>query len=71
MWNLIQNLPKNTFCNESGSEITLANYKVKYIAKVIRSIENRRIFLKRTTRKIINQKGGLHNFLKPLIVGYN
>ena len=35
--------------------------------KVITSLENRGILLKETTRKIINQEGGLLNFLKPLM----
>ena len=35
--------------------------------KVIKSLENKRILLKRTTTKITSQKGGFPNFLKPLI----
>ena len=33
-----------------------------------RSLENRGIFLKRTTRKIISQEGGFLRFLKTLIL---
>ena len=40
---------------------------MKDIIKVIRSIENRGILLKGTTGKITIQKGGLFNFLVPLM----
>ena len=39
----------------------------KNIIKVIRSLENRGILLKATTRKIISQEGGLLNFIGPLM----
>ena len=35
--------------------------------KVIKSFENRGIFIKGTTRKITNQEGGFLNFLRPLM----
>ena len=35
--------------------------------KVIRSLENRGILLKGTTRKITSQEGGFRNFLRPLM----
>ena len=40
---------------------------IKDISKVIRSLENRHILLKETTRKITSQEGGFPNFLKPLM----
>ena len=51
----------------AGLKITLTNTKMKDIIKKIRSIENRGILLKGTTGKIIIQKGGLFNFLGPLM----
>ena len=63
MWNLIPNLPKNKFRNESGSEITLAKYEIKYIAKVIRSIENRGIFWKELQEKLLIKKEDCITFL--------
>ena len=62
MWNLIPNLPKNTFRNESDSEITLAKYEIKYIAKVIRSIENRGIFWKELQEKLLIKHDIFNNF---------
>ena len=35
--------------------------------KVIKSLENRGILLKGTTRKITSQEGGFSNFLRPLM----
>ena len=35
--------------------------------KVIKSLENREILLKGTTRKITSQEGGFLNFLRPLM----
>ena len=40
---------------------------MKDIIKVINSLENRRNFLKGTTRKITSQEGGFLNFLRPLM----
>ena len=39
----------------SGSGITLTNHEIKEIIKVIKSLENRGISLKETTRKIASQ----------------
>ena len=47
-----------------GSEISLTNNEIKDIIKAIRSLENRRVLLKGTTRKITTQEGGFLNFLK-------
>ena len=41
-----------------GAGITLPNNEIKDIMKVIKSIENRGILLKGTTRKITSQEGG-------------
>ena len=49
-----------------GLEITLTNNKIKDIMKVIKSLENRGILLKRTTRKITSQEGGFLN-VRPLM----
>ena len=49
------------------SGITLTNNEIKDIIKVIRSLENRGILLKGTTRTITSQEGGFLNFLKPLM----
>ena len=35
--------------------------------KVIKSLENRGILLKETTKKIVNQEGGFLDFLRPLM----
>ena len=40
------------------SGITLTNNRIKDIMKVMKSLENRGILLKGTTRKIISQEGG-------------
>ena len=45
----------------------LRNNEIKYTTKVIKSLENRGISLKGITRKINGQKGGLLNFLGPLM----
>ena len=47
-----------------NSGITLTN-RIKCIINVIKSLENRGILLKETTRKIISQ-GGFLNYLRPL-----
>ena len=38
-----------------GSGITLTNSEIKYIIKVIKSLENREILLQETTQKITSQ----------------
>ena len=52
----------------SGSELTVAKNEIKDITEVIRSLENRGILLKRTTRKIGSKKGGFLNVLRPLML---
>ena len=47
----------------TGSGITLTNKEIKDIIKVIKSLENRGISLKGTTRKITSQKGRFPIFL--------
>ena len=46
---------------------TLTKNKTKDIIKVMRSLKNRGILLNGATEKIISQKGGLLNFLNPLM----
>ena len=55
------------FITSRGSGITLTNNEIKDIIKVSKSLENRGILLKGTTRKITTQQGGFLNFLRPLI----
>ena len=47
--------------------ITLTDNEMKDITKVIKSLENRGILLKGTTKKISSQEGGFLNFLRPLM----
>ena len=47
-----------------GSGITLINYETKDIMEVVTSLENRRILLKETTRKITSQEVGFLNFIR-------
>ena len=49
------------------SGITLTINEMKDIIKVIKSLENREISLKKTTRKITSQDGGFLNFFRPLM----
>ena len=49
------------------SRITLTNNEIKNIIKVSKSLENRGILSKGTTRKISSQEGGFLNFLRPLM----
>ena len=55
------------FSSSTGSETTLTNNEIKYIIKVIKSIENRAILLKGTTRKIISQERRFLKFLRLLM----
>ena len=50
-----------------GSRLKLTNNEIKDIIKVIRSLENKGIFFKGTTNKIINQERGFLNFPRPLM----
>ena len=49
-----------------SSEVTLTNHEIKYIMKVIRSLENRGTLLKATTKNINNEEKGFLNFSRPL-----
>ena len=49
-----------------GSGVTQAKHEVKDM-KVTRSLENGEILLKRGTKKITSQEGGLLNFIMPLM----
>ena len=46
------------FASSKSSEITLTNNEIKDIMRVIKSLENRGILLKGTTRKSTSQEGG-------------
>ena len=50
-----------------GSGITLTSNEMKYVMKVIKSLENRWILLKGTTRKITSHRGEFLDFLRPII----
>ena len=50
-----------------GSGTTLTNNEVKYIIIGPWSLENRKILLTGTTRKISSQEGGFLKFLRPLL----
>ena len=50
-----------------GSGLAITNNEIKDIIKVIRSLENKAILLKGTTKKITGHERGFLNFLKPLI----
>ena len=62
--NKLNELNKKITTSE-GSKITITNNETKVIMKVIRSLENRGILLKETTKKVSRQEGRLLNFLKP------
>ena len=65
--NVIGKAIKKKLPNFKCSGLTLTNNEIKDIIKVIRSLENRGIFLKGTTRKTTNQEVGFLNFLRPLM----
>ena len=58
---------KKAFDNVLGTGITLTDSEIKDITKIIKSLKNRGILLKGTTRKITGQEGGFLNFLRPLM----
>ena len=68
--NTLREIPKDKLCrilkNEvevlKGSERTLRNNEIKYIIKIINSLENRGVSLKGTTKNITSQK--VFNFLR-------
>ena len=49
---------------------TLKNNEIKYIMKVIKSLENRGILFKGTTKKTTRQEGRFLNFLRPLMTAF-
>ena len=67
----------DTGLNVLGKKIEIGNLPItdsevthkltKDIVKVIKSLENRGILLKGSTRKITSQEGGFLNFLRPLM----
>ena len=60
--NLIKDLKK-----KFGTGTTLRNNEIKDLMKIIKSLENRGISLKETTRKTTSLEGGFLNFLRPLM----
>ena len=50
------------FTSSKGSRITLTDNEIKDIMKVIKSLENRGIFLKETIRKSTSQEGRFSKF---------
>ena len=58
---------KRGFSSITDSVITLTNNEKKDIIKATNSLENRRILLKGTARKITSQEGGFLNFLRSLM----
>ena len=62
--------PKNILPGPTifGTGITLTNDEIKNIVKVIKSLENRGILSKRTTKKINSEEGGSLNFLRSLMM---
>ena len=50
-----------------GSGITLTNNERKHIIKVIRSLKNRGVSLKKTIKKVASQKGGFLDVIRPLM----
>ena len=65
--NIIGKKIKKGISSITGLGITLTNNEIKNIMKVIKSLENRGILLKETTRKITSQEGGFLSFLSPLM----
>ena len=58
---------KKGFSLITGLRITPTNNEVKDIIKEMKSLENREILLKRTTRNITGKEGGFLNFLRALM----
>ena len=50
-----------------GSGIAVTNNEIGDINEVIKSLENRGVLIKGTTRNIFSQEGGFLNFPKPLM----
>ena len=53
--------------NKINIKLKVKNNEIKEIMKVIKSLENKGILLKGTTRKIPSQYGGFLNFIRPLM----
>ena len=53
--------------NKINIKLKVKTNKIKEIMKVIKSLENKGILLKGTTRKIPSQYGGFLNFIRPLM----
>ena len=51
----------------TGQRITLKNNEIIDIIKVIKSLVNKGILFRGTTRKITNQEWGFLDFLRPLM----
>ena len=54
----------------SDSVITLTNNERNNIMKVISSLANRELLLKRTTKKVISQEGGFCQFSQAINDGW-
>ena len=50
-----------------SSGLTLPKTEIKYIIKVIRCLENRRVLLKGTNKKLLSKEGAFRNCLGPLV----
>ena len=50
-----------------SSGLTLPKTEIKYIIKVIRCLENRRVLLKGTNKKLISKEGAFRSCLGPLV----
>ena len=61
--NTINKKNKKGLFSLSGSAITLTNNEIKYKIKIIKSLKNKGVFLRGTSDKSVNKKGGLLNFL--------
>ena len=65
--NVLRKNNKNKLSLITLSRITLTNNEITDIAKVISSLENRGILLKKLPEKIGFLKGGFLHFLRPLM----
>ena len=61
-----KNIEKGTL-SITSSRITLANNEIKAIIKVTKSLENRRVLLKGTTRKSTGEEGRFLHFFRTLM----
>ena len=66
-FNIFGNKIKKRILSLEGSGKTLTNNEAKDIVKVVRLLENRKILLKGTTRKISSQDGGFLNFFRLIM----